>query len=509
MKKGNKYSYLVLVLLGTYLFLALSNHIALSVGELGYLLKEGKWFWESGQIAFTNLHSYTAVDFAISNNHWGAAAVFYGIQQLIGFGGLHFLIAACYTAVFLALYQELYQKTSLFWSIAIGILAVPLFAMHNLVDAIFFTYIFTSVYWILLHKVLQQKIKVNWLLVLPLLQVVWVNSHEYFWIGWCLLFIASMCALLIKSKSTTLLIGTTMVSLLLSLVHPKGWQGVYTALQNSWESPVFMPIWEQPTWDAYLLTYSYSLLYVIAVVLVSSLFLILIIKKNMPQKIWLYTTGGSFLLLTLWTNQLAPLLVIPFLLSAFRVVTYFYAEEAEEQLALLKYKPPVLSLYILVPTFVAAGFYQPITNFGYGIQQEEVELVEFVNAAKIEGPVFNNTAISGLLAYGLEMPAPTYISSQPQAHPNEFYNQYYFPTILNPLGWKKVHDLYEFNTIIFRLKGASTEQLEFMGNLLGNGKWAMVYYVPDYEVVLVKKNEKNQSIIDRFRIKPNVQENSE
>lgn len=509
MKKESKKNYWVLVLLGMYLCLALSNHIALSVGELGYLLKEGKWFWESGEITYTNLHSYTAIDFGIPNNHWAAAAIFYGIQQLVGFGGLHLLVALSYTVVFIVLYRQLYQTVSLFWSIIIGLLAVPLFAMHNLVDAIFFTYMFASIYWIILSQFLKQDISVKWLLVLPLVQMFWVNSHMYFWIGWLLLLMASISALLGKSRSIKPLLGTLVGSFLTTLIHPKGWNGVYSALQNSWSSPIFMPIWEQPTLSAYGLTHSYTLLYVIVVTVVSIGSMLVTFKQKTPQKIWLYITSGSVVLLVLWTNQLAPLLVIPFMMSAFRAVAYFQEEETAQTASLLKYRPPILSLYVLVPVFVAAGFYQPVTNFGYGIQEEEVAIGTFLNDAGIKGPIFNNTAISGLLTHELDMPAPLYISSQPQAHPNEFYNQYYFPTILNPLGWKKVHDLYQFNAIVFRLKGASTEQLQFMGNLLGNGKWAMVYYVPDYEVVLVKNNEQNQSIIDRFGIKPNVQENSE
>jgi uncharacterized protein YacL len=114
LKKENRYKNFILLFLGGYLLLALSNHITLSNTELGYLLTEGEWFWRDGRIMATNQHSYTALEVAVQNNHWLGAAIFYKIHSWIGFSGLHFILAIGYVVSFIAIYR-VFQKEQYFW----------------------------------------------------------------------------------------------------------------------------------------------------------------------------------------------------------------------------------------------------------------------------------------------------------------------------------------------------------------------------------------------------------
>lgn len=492
--------------------MALSNHIALSVGQLGYLMREGAMWWQDGTIAFANVHSYTTPDFEVQNHHWLAGVIFYGLQQWIGYGGLHVLAVLSYVALFLGLYRYTIKGAiPIVWQLIIGLLAVPLFTMHNLVDAIFFTYILVGIYWLLLSKSLDGKYSPKWLLLLPVLQMIWVNTHQYFWIGWALIVLALIQATFTNRGLVKWLLPVLLATVASAVLHPQGLQGLTTALQTAFVSPAIMPIQEQPTWAAYLLTQSYSLLYVLVVsgiLLLGIINWVGIASKQQIASFWQISTSVLLTLLALWSNQLAPLLLIPFFLIAFANVQQYYTAEDNYQ-QLLRYCPPSLVLYLLVPVFVAAGYYNPIANLGYGLRGEEQKITNFINKAGIQGPIFHNTAISGLLVSELEQPQPLYISSQPQAHPTNFYQQDYFPTILSPMGWKTIHDQYQFNAIVIRLQGMSIPQLQFMGNLLGNGRWSMVYLEPDYEVILIKKTPKNQIIIDRFNQVPDVIENQE
>ena len=198
---------------------------------------------------------------------------------------------------------------------------------------------------------------------------------------------------------------------------------------------------------------------------------------------------------------------ISWIIITFPILNYYLQKAPEEDLKhfLVQYNPPVLTLYLLLPMFLVAGFVQPVNNMGYGLRADETESIDFINQVGIQGPFFHNSAISGLMAYGLPQNQPLYISSQALAHPTTFLTEQYFPQILDPLAWKTIHDEYLFNAVIFRLKNEATSQLEFMGNLLGNGKWAMVYYKKDYEVILLKRNEKNQALIRQYEIRPNAE----
>jgi hypothetical protein len=503
LKKENRYKNFILLFLGGYLLLALSNHITLSNTELGYLLTEGEWFWRDGRVMATNQHSYTALEVTVQNNHWLGAAIFYKIHSWIGFSGLHFILAMGYVVSFIAIYRVFQKEHHILWTVLLGMLAAPLFALHQVIGSVLFTHLFAVVFWLILYYYQQQKITYKWLFLLPLLQLIWVNSHEYFWIGWLLSLMAVIQAIFSNRAGLKWLLPILILNVMASFAHPFGLGGVEQALSKIIAPPLIMPIWQRSTWAAYSLVHSYSLLYIMLLSLVSMVNLLLLIKQKQAYKFWFYGTSISFIALGWWANQLAPLLVLPFLYSSFSIVEYYYLEDKPYQ-NLLSYQPPVWILYVLLPAFCTAGFYQPISNFGYGVQERETAIIDFIKEVGVEGNIFNNTTISGTLAYGVPDKLPTYISSQPQAHTTSFYTTEYFPKTLRPKGWKHIHDKYLFNAVIFRLEGAPIEQLEFMGNLLGNGQWTMIYYVKDYDVVLVKNNEVNQRLIKRYGINPST-----
>lgn len=509
MEKQQSYRSWILLGLGLYLFLALSNHVSVAEGQLGYFIREGAIFWQQGDILFSNSLSYTSPTHLMYNNHWLASAFFYVIQQAIGFGGLHFGMLLLYVLAFVFLFRTVVQSTQPFITALIGLLAAPLFATHNIIDPVLFTHIFSILFFGLLYQYLNSKKTIKWLYLLPILQILWVNCHTYFFISWGLLIAAFLQALFYQRAKAIPLLVITILCLVTSFVHPQFAQGTFGALSSAFSSSEILPIWERTTLDAYILTHSYTLLYVLvisSITLLGSFFLGFKIKKVAP-KFFILSATLLFVFFSCWNNQLVLLSGIAWMITTFPVVNYYLTKHPKEDQKnfLLQYNPPVLSLYLLLPIFLVAGFAQPINNFGYGLRAEETESIDFINQVGIQGPFFHNSAISGLMAYGLKDRQPLYLSSQALAHPIPFLTEKYFPQILDPMAWKAIHDEYQFNAILFRLKNEPIPQLEFMGNLLGNGKWAMVYYKKDYEVVLLKRNEKNQALINQYEILPNTE----
>jgi hypothetical protein len=510
LKKQQSYRLWTLLGLGLYLFLALSNHVSIAEGQLGYFMREGAMFWQQGEILFSNSLTYTSPEHPMYNNHWLSNAFFYAIKQGIGFGGLHFLIAALYVLAFSFLFRMLVQSSNLFITILVGLLAAPLFATHYIIAPVFFTHLFSIVFFVLLYQYLNDKKTIKWLYILPVLQLLWVNCHAYFFISWGLLLTAFLHALFHQKAKATPLLIITIICLAASFIHPQFARGSFGALSTAFSSSEILPIWERTTLDAYLFTHSYSLLYVLIlsiITLLGSFALGLKIKTATP-KFFIISTSFLLIFFSFWNNQLVLLSGVAWIIIAFPIFNYYLdqsSKEEDERHFLLQYNPPVLALYLLLPIFCVAGFIQPINNFGYGLRANETESVDFINHVGIQGPFFHNSAISGLMAYGLPQEQPLYLSTQALAHPVSFLTQKYFPQILDPYTWKAIHDEYQFNAIVFRLKNESTSQLEFMGNLLSNGKWAMVYYKKDYEVILLKRNQKNQALINQYEIIPNTE----
>lgn len=510
MKKQQSYRLWTLLGLGLYLFLALSNHVSVAEGQLGYFIREGAIFWQQGELLFSNSLTYTNPEQPMYNNHWLSSAFFYAIQQGIGFGGLHFLIVTFYVLAFSFLFRLLVQSTNLIVILLIGLLAAPLFATHYIIAPVLFTHLFSIVFFILLYQYLNDRKTIKWLYLLPVLQLLWVNCHTYFFISWGLLIAAFLQALFYQKDKATPLLIITIICLAASFIHPQFAKGTFGALSMAFSYFEILPIWERTTLDAYLLTHSYTLLYVLVISILSllgSLGLALKIKTTRP-KFFILSTAVLFIFFSFWNNQLVLLAGIAWMIIAFPIFNYHLekpSEEVDEKHFLLQYNPPVLALYLLLPIFFVAGFLQPINNFGYGLREDETVSIDFINQVGIQGPFFHNSAISGLMAYGLPQEQPLYLSSQALAHPVSFLTQKYFPQILDPFAWKAVHDEYQFNAILFRLKNEANPQLEFMGNLLSNGKWAMVYYKQDYEVILLKRNQKNQALINQYEIIPNTE----
>jgi hypothetical protein len=509
LKKQQSYRSWILLGLGLYLFLALSNHVSVAEGQLGYFIREGAIFWQQGDILYSNSLSYTSPGHPMSNNHWLASAFFYAMQQVIGFGGLQFFIAALYVLAFIVLFRTLVQSTKPSLALLIGLLAAPLFAMHNIIAPALFTHLFLVVFFVLLYQYLNDKKTIKWLYVLPVLQLLWVNCHTYFFISFGLLLTAFLHAIFHQKAKATPLLMITMLCLAASFVHPQFAQGPFGALSMAFSSSEILPIWERTTIDTYLLTHSYTLLYVLTlslITLLGCLGLGLKTKTSTP-KFFILSTAILLTFFSFWSNQLVLLSGIAWLIITVPILNYYQEKHPEEDQNnfLLQYNPPILALYLLFPIFVVAGFAQPVNNFGYGLRANETECIDFINKVGIEGPFFHNSAVSGLMAYRLPQEQPLYLSSQALAHPSTFLTEKYFPRILDPVGWKAIHDEYLFNAVIFRLKNEATSQLEFMGNLLSNGKWAMVYYKKDYEVILLKRNTKNQALIRQYEIIPNTE----
>jgi hypothetical protein len=509
LKKQQSYQSWILVGLGLYLFLALSNHVSVAEGQLGYFIREGAIFWQKGEILFSNSLSYTSPGHSMYNNHWLASAFFYMIQQTIGFGGLHFLVVTLYVLAFSLLFRSFAQALKPIFVILIGLLAVPLFAIHNIIAPVLFTHLFSLIFFILLYQYLNNKKTIKWLYLLPILQLLWVNCHAYFFISLGVLILAFLQALFYQKEKATPLLIISILCLAASFMHPQFAKGTFGALSIAFSSHDILPIWERNTLDTFILTQSYTLLYVLTLSLILLLgsFVLGLKVKTEQSNFFVISTAILFTFFSFWNNQLVLLSGIAWIIIAFPVLNYYLEKQPEEDTKsfFLQYNPPVLSLYILLPIFILTGFIQPINNFGYGLRANETEAIDFINHVGVQGPFFHNSAISGLMAYGLPQEQPLYFSSKALAHPTTFLTEQYFPQILDPFAWKAIHDQYQFNAILFRLKNQSTPQLEFMGNLLGNGKWAMVYYKQDYEVILLKRNQKNQALINQYEIIPNTE----
>ena len=69
-------------------------------------------------------------------------------------------------------------------------------------------------------------------------------------------------------------------------------------------------------------------------------------------------------------------------------------------------------------------------------------------------------------------------------------------------NWHQLKNKYSINAIYFKLEGETNEKLEFLGNRLGDGEWALVYQNNNRDAILLRRNKLNMEIIKQYEINP-------
>jgi len=162
---------------------AVAKPIVLTASDLGRHLTNGTIFLDHGEIATTNLYSFTYPDFPFLNHHWGSGVLFELARRFRGFVGVSvFGLCVVYLTAFLYLRTAwLHGK---FWlAMTAAALLLPVFSSRAEIRPELFSYLLSAVFlWILLG-VRNRSIPSLALAALPVLMVAWVNLHIYFFLG--------------------------------------------------------------------------------------------------------------------------------------------------------------------------------------------------------------------------------------------------------------------------------------------------------------------------------------
>src|SRR3989344_5799908 len=169
---------LLFVLLASFLI-----HNFDSVGQdIGRHLKVGEIIWQTGEVPKTNLFSFTEPDFVFINHHWLSEVMLFGIFSATGFTGLILVKTLLVLVAFLLLFftAKTYAK---FWPMVISFLiSIPIFIQRTEVRPDIFSFVILSFFLFALFKAKYEK-DYFYLWFLPVLELLWVNLHIYFFIG--------------------------------------------------------------------------------------------------------------------------------------------------------------------------------------------------------------------------------------------------------------------------------------------------------------------------------------
>ena len=149
--------------------------------DMGFHLRAGELIWETGRIPTEDVFSYVAEGRRWVDSQWLFQMVTYGANALAGAAGLVSVRALAVGALIGALFAASHRSGSLAITLALGLLAVFTCLERFILRPDLFTMTLLAVF--VAGSERFEKHPRFWLFALPMLQVIWTNSHALHVLG--------------------------------------------------------------------------------------------------------------------------------------------------------------------------------------------------------------------------------------------------------------------------------------------------------------------------------------
>ena len=315
------------------------------------------------------------------------------------------------------------------------------------------------------------------------MQLFWVNLHNYFVFSFLIAGAFAVEAYLNKDKETAkkllLLIG---ILFAISFINPNGYKTLVVPLNVVRERYAIKPDENNPL---RLNSFENCLLFGFFVSGVLSFFL-KFFSKNKFKDISYQFLLIIFSLFSLVMSRMIPLFGI---ILYFNVVLYMGAlpKKLGEY---VKNTAPfllVLSLLVMLPLK---------KDFGIGLMPNVEDAGHFYVDNNIQGPLFNDYNVGSYLIYYISDFQKVYTDNRPEAYSLEFYRDNYLPLIDgNTANWNALDAKFKFNVIVIN---ADTSMKKFVLTRLLDTNWTLVF-ADNYAYIFLKNNDQNRALIEKYR----------
>lgn len=446
--------------------------------DLGRHIKLGQIILEQKYVPKINLFSYTNPDFPFINTHWLFGVIAFLFNQTIG---LQFFLVLK-ILIFLVsvwLIMKIIPKENQVLLLPVGFIFLHVLRERLELRPEIFSFLFTALTYYILEKNLKAPTKL--IFFLPVIQLLWINTHIYFFVG--LILQAIFLRLHLRGVNAGISVIIFITSILVSLINPNGLNDFlyplnvaknygYTIAENQtmfllesigFRNPNFL--WVKISGGLIVLSIILSL-----------------IKKRFNLKNSLIASLG--LVLALLNVRSFPYLVflsLPAVLISFgnikkNAFTFFLLLVACALLLSESY------LYL-------NGDYYRYRDQNYKIKLEFGESVkgamDYVLANNLEGPIYNNFDIGSYIIYKGYPKYQVFVDGRPEAYPKKFFSEEYIPSQSDFAKFKKLEEKFGFKTIIFSHTDQTPWAKSFLQNIIKDEDWKLVFF-DDFMFILVK-----------------------
>jgi len=496
----------ILVLLMAWYGLFFVHKIDLTTSDLGRHIKNGELVLDGDfGILSKNFYSYTEPIFPVVNHHWGGGVIFSLIEKMSGFAGLAFFYLILSLAVFWLFFKVSEKESGLGITTLVSLFLIPLMAARTEIRPEIFSYFFIALFFWILWRWRKGELNAKWLFLLPVLEIIWVNTHIYFIFGPALIglflferFVLPSQRIAEKIKKLGLILGLTGLA---TLINPFGLKGLLYPF-GIFRDYGYRIVENQSVWFLEKLGIVQNpnlLLFEIAfAILVLSFILLWMRKKFNLIYLILAIVFSALGWLAIRNFTIFGLIALPIISYNLKRGLNLRAKFKSEEYRVVGV---FLGLVILLFTFVNHSQRLPFGGkvFGWGLLDYNNQSARFFKGLNIKGPVFNNYDIGGYLIYHLYPQEKVFTDNRPEAYSVPFFEELYVPMQQDNSFWQEKSKEYNFNVIFFNYHDATPWAQNFLAERVKDNSWAPVY-VDNHAIIFLKRNLINQPIIEKYEM---------
>ncbi|MDD5430792.1 MAG: hypothetical protein PHP03_01045 [Candidatus Pacebacteria bacterium] len=502
MATAKKITILIPVLLLVFYGFFLTHKTNLITADLGRHLKNGQEFFQNFSVNETNLYSYTQPDYPTINHHWASGAVFYLAYKYFGFSGLSIFFIILSLLTFLIFFRVAYRRVGMGVAGLVALPAIGLMASRIEIRPETFSYLFAGIFLLVLWGFRDGIISYRQLLVLPVLQIFWVNLHIYFFLGPLLIGVFLLRSLIVENlrDQSRKLFNILSFTALACLVNPAGLAGALVPF-NIFRDYGYALYENQTVWfiENFLGQPSFYILKAVTALLAISFLLVLFKKKNFAMinfMVGIIFVGMAWLAVR--NIALLGFFALPILST--NIGRAFENEIKEHSLAI---DLSALAAIVIVLIAAISGSWQ--YNFsdwrqmGIGLEQGNSAAADFIKKENIKGPIFNDYDIGGYLIFHLYPQEKVFVDNRPEAYGADFFKNTYIPMQNDEKKWKQVEEKYKLNAIVFSVTDVGEGAQGFLIKRIADPGWAPVF-TDGQIIIFLKRIDLNKQIIQKYEI---------
>ncbi len=483
--------FLLIVCLGS-LALQLSVPINLTAVDIGRHIKNGELILTGHrQVLYKNFYSFTYPDYPFINHHWFFGVMAYVIFHMSGFDGLSVFYILLLVLSFLIAFDSARRYSNFSLGLFFGVLGFLLLISRPEIRPEGVSVFFVALDFWLLQRFLQRSISDSLvLIVIPIVQIFWVNTHIFFFMGPVLVGIFLWQARLAGESQERLGLLQRLggLSVLVNLINPSGLWGMLTPLNGFKKFGYSLAENQSVFFMIHRFGDNIIYKYYVFAAMVLIVGMVICLRREGAKGLPMVVLGSFITMATFKAVRL----IMPFGFLFIPLAAYFYTPYIKKVSVVFMLGIASVAGLILCECLMPA--YHHI-----GLMPNVNASAEFFKQNGLRGPIFSNYDIGGYLIYHLEGQEKVFVDNRQEAFPPDFFQKTYIPMQEDPQVWKTLSEKYGFNIIYFYRQDITPWGQSFLISRVQDSQWAPVF-VDDYTIIFARRGSLDQSVIDRFEL---------